>query len=53
VADELTELTEPSLYELLSSRASTGTPAGETGITATKETIDNDTEDVSDDDVLL
>lgn len=29
-----------------------GVAAGETQITATKETIDNDTEDVSDDDIL-
>lgn len=41
-----------SLYPVLGESAPHGTAMGETSITATKETIDNDTEDVSDDDVL-
>lgn len=41
-----------SLYDVLAEPAPWPVTAGETGITATKETIDNDAEDVSDDDIL-
>jgi hypothetical protein len=39
-----------SLYELLSEPAPAGVTAGETRITATKETLDDDREDSFDDD---
>jgi hypothetical protein len=38
-----------SLYQSLATAAPLGTDGGGTMITATKETIDNDTEDTSDD----
>lgn len=44
---------ESSLYEELGEAIpATVAAAGETRITETKETVDNDTEDVSDDDIL-
>lgn len=41
-----------SLYDILSEAAPAGVQAGETKLTATKETVDGDTEDVRDDDVI-
>lgn len=41
-----------SLYDLLAEPAPPGTYAGETRVTATKETLDDDTETVPDDDIL-
>lgn len=49
---------EQSLYEVLQVDAPAADgdgddrPGGETALTATKETMDNDTEDSSDDDIL-
>ncbi len=43
---------ENSLYSLLGEPAPPQAAAGETSLTATKETVDADTEDVSDDDVI-
>lgn len=45
-------LGEPSLYDALGELMPAMVVAGETKLTATKETVDADTEDVSDDDVL-
>jgi hypothetical protein len=42
----------PSLYDLLAELAPAGAFADETGLTLTKETVDGDAEDVSDDDVI-
>jgi hypothetical protein len=44
--------TTTSLYDLLADPAPSGALAGETSLTATKETVDGDSESVSDDDVL-
>ncbi|HWT94166.1 MAG TPA: hypothetical protein VN238_14265 [Solirubrobacteraceae bacterium] len=41
-----------TLYRLLSQSAPASASFGETRITATKETIDDDVEDVTDDDIL-
>jgi hypothetical protein len=43
---------DPSLYDELSEPAPVSAASGETALTATKETIDNDTEDIPVDDVL-
>jgi hypothetical protein len=43
---------ESTLYELLAQPAPAGVAAGETRITATKETVDADAEESSDDDVI-
>ncbi len=43
---------EDSLYRVLGEPAPVSATVGETRITATKETIDDDTEDVPDDDIL-
>ncbi|MGH2947076.1 MAG: hypothetical protein ACRDPC_12600 [Solirubrobacteraceae bacterium] len=43
---------ESSLYEALGEPTPATVAAGETSLTATKETLDADTEDVSDDDIL-
>jgi hypothetical protein len=52
-----TSMTNPgaitaSLYDVLSEAPPVGAQAGETKLTATKETVDADTEDVRDDDVI-
>jgi hypothetical protein len=43
---------EHSLYDALGEPVPATVAAGETKLTATKETVDADTEDVSDDDIL-
>jgi hypothetical protein len=52
----MAELTQDghSLYEVLSEPAPLGTLAGETSLTATKETLDGDTEDAGggDEDII-
>ncbi len=42
-----------SLYDMLAEPVPRGAAAGETRITATKETLDDDREDLSDDDVIV
>ncbi|HZV72660.1 MAG TPA: hypothetical protein VFF79_03000 [Conexibacter sp.] len=41
-----------SLYDVLDSVPPDGVARAETSLTATKETLDNDQEDLSDDDVI-
>ncbi len=43
---------DSSLYDALSEPMPSGVATGETALTATKETVDRDTEEVSDDDIL-
>jgi hypothetical protein len=43
----------PSLYEVLAEPAPVGTLAGETSLTATKETLDADTEDAGGDEDII
>jgi hypothetical protein len=42
----------PSLYELLAEPVGTAVSSGETSLTATKETLDGDSEEASDGEVI-
>jgi hypothetical protein len=49
---ELTTERESTLYDLLAEAPAPGTLSGETSLTATKETLDADAEEVSEEDVI-
>jgi hypothetical protein len=48
----MTSSGEETLYQLLARPEPAVSASGETSLTATKETLDADTEDVSDDDII-